>query len=291
MNITNKQIIIIAAVAAAVIITLAALLVRSNSQMDEMTQVFAEERQQLVTDYQDLSVAYEEVHSDNDSLDNLVSEQRARVEQLTEELKTLKASNARRIKELQGELTTLRTVMRSFISQIDSLNASNNALRAENKDIKGQLANVSRERANLQEQNESLTQKVTVAARLEAKEIVVTPLNMKDRPTDRLSKIAKIRVAFTIAKNVSAEVGLRTLYLRLTRPDGQLLFHSKSDTFRFEDTEINFSACRQVEYGGEDTKTFIVYTVDMGDLMAGGYEAEIFAGGERIGKADFNIDK
>lgn len=291
MNITNKQIIIIAAVAAAVIITLAALLVRSNSQMDEMTQVFAEERQQLVTDYQDLSVAYEEVHSDNDSLDNLVSQQRARVEQLTEELKTLKASNARRIKELQGELTTLRSVMRSFISQIDSLNASNNALRAENKDIKGQLANVSRERANLQEQNESLTQKVTVAARLEAKEIVVTPLNMKDRPTDRLSKIAKIRVAFTIAKNVSAEVGLRTLYLRLTRPDGQLLFHSKSDTFRFEDTDINFSASRQVEYGGEDTKTFIVYTVDMGDLMAGGYEAEIFAGGERIGKADFNIDK
>ena len=291
MNITNKQIIIIAAVAAAVIITLAALLVRSNSQMDEMTQVFAEERQQLVTDYQDLSVAYEEVHSDNDSLDNLVSQQRARVEQLTEELKTLKASNARRIKELQGELTTLRTVMRSFISQIDSLNASNNALRAENKDIKGQLANVSRERANLQEQNESLTQKVTVAARLEAKEIVVTPLNMKDRPTDRLSKIAKIRVAFTIAKNVSAEVGLRTLSLRLTRPDGQLLFHSKSDTFRFEDTDINSSASRQVEYGGEDTKTFIVYTVDMGDLMAGGYEAEIFAGGERIGKADFNIDK
>ena len=150
---------------------------------------------------------------------------------------------------------------------------------------------MSRERANLQEQNESLTQKVTVAARLEAKEIVVTPLNMKDRPTDRLSKIAKIRVAFTIAKNVSAEVGLRTLYLRLTRPDGQLLFHSKSDTFRFEDTDINFSASRQVEYGGEDTKTFIVYTVDMGDLMAGGYEAEIFAGGERIGKADFNIDK
>lgn len=291
MNITNKQIIIIAAVAAAVIITLAALLVRSNSQMDEMTQVFAEERQQLVTDYQDLSVAYEEVHSDNDSLDNLVSQQRARVEQLTEELKTLKASNARRIKELQGELTTLRTVMRSFISQIDSLNASNNALRAENKDIKGQLANVSRERANLQEQNESLTQKVTVAARLEAKDIVVTPLNMKDRPTDRLSKIAKIRVAFTIAKNVSAEVGLRTLYLRLTRPDGQLLFHSKSDTFRFEDTDINFSANRQVEYGGEDTKTFIVYTVDMGDLMAGGYEAEIFASGERIGKADFDIDK
>lgn len=291
MKLNNKQIIIIAAAAGAVIITLAVLLFRSNSQMEEMTQVFTEERQQLVSDYQDLSTAYEEVHADNDSLDNLVNQQRARVEQLTEELKTLKASNARRIKELQGELSTLRTVMRSFISQIDSLNASNNALRAENKDIKGQLANVSRERANLQEQNESLAQKVSVAARLEAKEIVATPLNMKDRETNKISKIAKIRVAFTITKNVSAEVGLRTIYLRLTRPDGQLLFHSKADTFRFENADINFSANRQVEYGGEDTKTFIVYNVDMGDLMAGSYEAELFAGGESIGKANFNIEK
>lgn len=291
MKIESKQIKIIAAAAAVVIVALVVLLIRSNSQMAEMTQVFTEERQQLVTDYQDLSVAYEEVHSDNDSLDNLVNEQRARVEQLTEELKTLKASNARRIKELQGELTTLRTVMRSFITQIDSLNASNTALRQENKDIKGKLANVSRERADLQERNETLTQKVTVAARLEAKGISVTTLNAKDRETDKMGKISKIKVSFTIAKNVSAEVGMRDLYIRLTRPDGELLFRSKSDTFKYEDSHINYSAHRQVEYGGEDTPTFVVYNVEMGDLMAGSYEAEIFAGGESIGKAQFKIEK
>lgn len=291
MKIESKQIKIIAAVAAVVIVVLAVLLVRSNSQMEEMTQVFSEERQQLVTDYQDLSVAYEEVHSDNDSLDNLVNEQRARVEQLTEELKTLKASNARRIKELQGELTTLRTVMRSFISQIDSLNASNTALRQENKDIKGKLANVSRERADLQERNETLTQKVNVAARLEAKGISVTTLNAKDRETNKMGKITKIKVSFTLAKNVSAEVGMRDLYIRLTRPDGELLFRSKNDTFKYEDSLINYSAHRQVEYGGEDTPTFVIYNVEMGDLMAGDYDAEIFASGESIGKAQFKIEK
>lgn len=291
MALQSKHITIIAAALGIVVIALIVLLVRSNSQMEEMTQVFSEERQQLVTDYQDLSVAYEEVHSDNDSLDNLVNEQRARVEQLTEELKTLKASNARRIQELKGELATLRTVMRSFITQIDSLNASNNALRQENKDIKGQLADVNRERATLQERNETLTEKVNVAARLEAKGITVATLNDRDRETSRLGKIAKIRVAFTIAKNVSAQVGMTDIYLRIVRPDGELLFHSKSDTFQFEDSHINYSAHRQVEYGGEDTSTFVVYNVEMGDLMPGDYEAELFANGSTIGSARFSIDK
>lgn len=289
MKLENKHLVIAAAAAAVAIIVLAVLLVRSNSQMSEMTQVFTEEKQQLVSDYQDLSVAYGEVHSDNDSLDNLVSQQRARVEQLTEELKTLKASNARRIKELQGELATLRDVMRSFIVQIDSLNATNNVLRQENSEMKGRLASASRENASLQQRNETLSQKVTVAARLEAKSIDVRALNFKDRETNKLAKIAKIKVAFTIAKNVSAEVGERDIFLRLTRPDGQLLFHSKNDTFRFEDSDVNFSARRSVEYGGEDTPTYVIYSVDMGELTAGSYEVELFAGGEVIGRSTFSL--
>lgn len=289
MKLENKHLVIAAATAAAVIIVLVALLVRSNSQMSEMTQVFSEEKQQLVSDYQDLSVAYDEVHSDNDSLDNLVSEQRARVEQLTEELKTLKASNARRIKELQGELATLRSVMRSFIVQIDSLNATNNVLRQENSEMKGRLASASRENESLQQQNETLSHKVNVASRLEAKSISVQTLNFKDRETDRVAKIAKIKVAFTIAKNVSAEVGERDIFLRLTRPDGQLLFHSKNDTFRFEDSDVNFSARRKVEYGGEDTQAYIIYSVDMGELTGGRYEVELFAGGEVIGGSSFTL--
>ena len=290
MNLTKKHIIIAASIFGVVVIVLVALLLRSNSQMDEMTEVFSEERQQLVADYEDLSVAYEGMHTENDSLDNLLGEQRARVEQLTEELKTLKASNARRIKELQGELTTLRTVMRSFIVQIDSLNATNNALRQQNTEMKDRLADVSREKANLQEQNESLSQKVSVAQRLEAVNVVATPLNAKGRKTSSLSKAAKIQVSFTLAKNISAEVGMRDIYLRITRPDGDVLFHSPNDTFSFEDADIKFSAKRSIEYGGEDTPASIYYDVEMGDLMAGQYDAELFADGAVIGRANFSVD-
>lgn len=289
MNITKKHIIIAAVAVGVVVLVLIGLLVRSNSQMTEMTEVFTEERDMLTTQYEDLYVEYDGIKAGNDSLDNLLSEQRARVEQLTEELKTLKASNARRIKELQGELTTLRTVMRSFIVQIDSLNKTNTALREENADMKGKLAEANTARTDLKEQNETLNKKVATAARLEAQNVSVTTLNAKNRSTSSISKITKIKVSFTLAKNISAEVGMRDVYLRITRPDREVLYHSKNDTFAFEDSQIIYSAKRSVEYGGEDTASSVVYDVTMGDLMEGDYEAELFVGGAMIGSAKFSI--
>lgn len=289
MNVSKKHIIIAAAAVGIIVIALVGLLLHGRSQMAEMTEVFSEERDQLTSQYEDLYVEYDGIKAGNDSLDNLLSEQRARVEQLTEELKTLKASNARRIKELQGELTTLRSVMRSFIVQIDSLNRTNNALREENADIKDRLAEANSARADLKQQNESLNQKVATAARLEAKDLTASTLNAKGRSTGSIAKIAKIKVSFTLAKNISAEVGMRDVFLRITRPDGEVLYHSKNDTFPFEDSTILFSAKRQVEYGGEDTQSSIVYDVAMGDLMEGDYEAEIFVGGSVAGRTKFTL--
>lgn len=289
MNVSKKHIIIVASAVGIIVVALVGLLLHGRSQMAEMTEVFSEERDQLTTQYEDLYVEYDGIKAGNDSLDNLLSEQRARVEQLTEELKTLKASNARRIKELQGELTTLRTVMRSFIVQIDSLNKTNNALREENADIKGRLAEANTARADLKQQNESLNQKVATAARLEAKGIVASTLNAKGRSTSSIAKIAKIKVSFTLAKNISAEVGMRDVYLRITRPDGEVLYHSKSDTFPFEDSDIIFSAKRTIEYGGDDTQSSVVYDVAMGDLMEGEYDVEIFVGGAVAGRTKFSL--
>lgn len=289
MNVSKKHIIIAGSAVGAIVVALVGLLLHGRSQMAEMTEVFSEERDQLTTQYEDLYVEYDGIKAGNDSLDNLLSEQRARVEQLTEELKTLKASNARRIKELQNELTTLRTVMRSFIVQIDSLNKTNNALREENADIKGRLAEANSARADLKQQNESLNQKVATAARLEANNVVVSTLNAKGRSTSSIAKIAKIKVGFTLAKNISAEVGMRDVFLRITRPDGEVLYYSKSDTFPFEDSAIIFSAKRSVEYGGDDTQSSVVYDVAMGDLMEGDYDVEIFVGGSVAGRTRFSL--
>lgn len=287
----DKKIITIISVSAILLIALGGLLIKSHSEMTEMVEVFTEEKETLLNEYQDLYLDYDSLRRYDTDLNDKLDQERERVALLQEELKTVKATNARRIKELQTELTTMRTVMVSFVHQIDSLNQTNIRLTAENKEMRSQVAQVRQSYNALQDENRNLTEKVEIAARLEAKNINAIGLNFNEKKATSASKISKVKINFTLAKNVSAQVGMRTIYLRFTRPDGQLLMHSKDDTFKYEDAQINYSAKREVEYGGEDTDSYIVYQVDAGELMAGEYDIELFCGGEIIGKGTWSVKK
>lgn len=284
----NNHIIIIVAVV--IIALLAGLYFNSRSEMAEMEEVFTEEKELLITEYQDLYTDFDSLRTNNSELEQKLEQERDRVAQLQDELRTVKASNARRIKELQGELTAMRGVMRSFIVQIDSLNQTNEQLKKENEGMRDQMARARRTEAELKEKNEALNDKVQLAARLETRNVKGEGLSSKEKSTNKYSKIAKIKVSFTILKNITSETGIRNIYVRIERPDGELLMHSKSDTFKFEDQSLNFSAMRGIEYGGEDTDTYIVYTVDSGELMAGEYRIELFTDGELIGNGKFTLN-
>ena len=284
-----KKTIIISAIAAVIIGTLAVLYFQSRSEMEEMVEVFTEEKQTLMTEFQDLYLDYDSLKNQNTDLNDKLDLERERIAQLKEELQTVKATNARRIKELQAELTTMRTVMRSFVYQIDSLNQRNIQLTNENKDMRTKVAQVQQSYKQLEKEKESLNEQVVIASRLEASGIVAEGLTYKEKKTTNYKKVNKIKVSFKIAKNVTAKVGMRNIYLRITRPDNQLLMHSKSDTFTYESATLNYSAMRAVEYGGEEASYYIVYDVDSGELMEGTYDVEIFCDGERIGQKTFNL--
>ena len=284
----KKQNIIIL-VASAIIITLTILYFTSRSEMAEMEEVFTEEKENLLTEYQDLYSDFDSLRSNNAELEQKLEMERERVAQLQEELRTTKVSNASRIKELQGELSTMRTVMRSFVVQIDSLNQTNAALRKENEGMKNQVAQARRTEAQLKEENAILSDQVSIAARLSTRNIAGYGLTNKDKKSSRIDNISKIKISFTIDKNITAQTGMRPIYIRIERPDGELLMHSKNDTFQFEDQQINYSARRDVEYGGEDTETYIIYNVDSGELMKGVYNVEIFSSGELIGSGSFTL--
>lgn len=288
-EIKTKRLYIVIIVAGFIAVALGLLLLKSHSDMEEMVEVFTEEKEVLLNDYRDLYTDYDSLKSNNAEINDKLDQERERVAQLQEELKTVKATNARRIKELQGELTTLRTVMRSFVRQIDSLNSINVKLAAENDKMRTQVRQVRESYNALADENKSLTQQVEIAARLEASAISAVGLNYKEKTVKYADKTNKIKINFTLLKNVTAQCGMRPVYLRLTRPDGQLLMHSKDDLFKYEDSQINYSSKRDIEYGGEDTPTYIVYNVDAGELMSGQYSIELFCGGEIIGKSTFNL--
>jgi len=261
-----------------------------NQAITEMSQQFELEKEQLTDEYSQLSLQYEGygLRIGNDSLANLLDAQRYKVQRLLEELRTVKASNVKRINELKNELGTLRAIMRQYVIQIDSLNALNTQLRSENKVVTQRYTEEQLKTSALVEEKKALTTKITLASILEARNISVESLTEKGRKATKISKTAQLKFNFVINKNISASTGEKYIYLRILQPDESALVKKNDNVFLFENKYINYSARRPIEYEGEEVPVTIYWDVEE-FLQPGTYRADIFADGYIIGSAKFSL--
>jgi len=261
-----------------------------NQAISEMSQQFELEKEQLTDEYSQLALQYEGygLRIGNDSLANLLDAQRYKVQRLLEELRTVKASNVKRINELKNELGTLRAIMRQYVIQIDSLNALNTQLRSENKVVTQRYTEEQLKTSALVEEKKALTTKITLASILEARNITVESLTEKGRKATKISKTAQLKFNFVINKNISASTGEKYIYLRILQPDESALVKKNDNVFLFENKYINYSARRPIEYEGEEVPVTIYWDVEE-FLQPGSYRADVFADGYIIGSAKFNL--
>jgi len=223
-----------------------------------------------------------------DSLISQILAERAKVEQLQKELKTSKATSAKRIDQLSREVTTLRNVLRTYVVQIDSLQVANERLRAENTEVKANYERVTSQAQQLSSEKAHLTDRVKLAAKLDATAISITPVDKRGKPTKNLSKITNLQIRFTVVKNVTAEVGEKTFYCRIMQPNDELLTKAGGGTFAFEGKQIPYSIRRMIEYNGEETQLTMYWPVEE-SLQHGTYSLRIFADGNLIGSASFSL--
>lgn len=287
---TQKPLYIALGITAVLLIVIAVLYISQSAEMKEVVEEMTVEKEILTEEYQDLALGYDSLESQSDTLNTMLEKERQKVEHLIEEIKTIKATNASRMRELRKELSTMRGVLKSYVHQIDSLNRLNEELKLENREYQQRVSRIQNSYRELEGEKDELQGKVEIASRLETTGIRVAGLNTRGRTTGRINRIDKIEVCFTVLKNTTAPVGIKPFYVRVERPDGQLLLQSREDIFIFEDSEINYTAMRNVEYGGEEVEICIYYDVDMGELMEGEYTADIFADGANIGRFSFILD-
>ena len=279
-------------VASGVIFYLLRSLSTTQTEMEEMVEMMNYEKEQLENEYADVALEIEgmSIKVNNDSLLHQLDREQKRVQLLLEELRTVKATNARRIAELKEELSTVRKVLVSYVRQVDSLTAVNTKLEAENRQVQQRYEAATEEVKVLSEERERLVEKVTIASQLEATAVTVELQNERGRKTKSVRKLAIIKVDYTIAKNNTAEVGNKTIYMRITTPDDMVLQKQTTDLFDFEGSKIAFSARKSFEYAGEEFSDAIYYTVTE-TLWEGDYRVDLFADGHLIGQQYFNLSK
>jgi hypothetical protein len=265
---------------------------RQKQQMTGLIETFNLEKETLADDFNELSLQYEgyKFSVGNDSLIALLSTEQAKVQRLMEELRTVKATNARRVNELKRELESLRRIMRNYVVQIDSLNQANEQLTQEKNQAVQRYRQVSSTAAKLSKELEKQTERVTLASRLDATGISVTPVNARGKEVKRIKQMERFVVSFRIVKNITAPVGEKTIYVRLRKPDDDILIKNRGNVFTFEGKEINYSMKKSVEYDGEELPVTLYWDIEE-FLSPGTYRVDIFADGNLIGQKTFQLEK
>ncbi len=287
----TPQLIAVIGVLAIAMAILIGFLVTRNRQIGDMQQQFVLDKQELEDEYEAISLQYEgfKFSVQNDSLLYKLENEQAKVQRLQEELRMTSATDKAEIKRLTDELATLRRILRSYVQQIDSLNRLNEELRAENRQITDQYQRTTQTLRQVSQEREQLSEKVSLAAQLVATNIGAKAVNDRGREQSRLSRSTQFVVSFTVARNITAEPGERTIYVRLMTPDGSVLSKSPSNTFPYENSNILYSMRRIVEYGGEEIPVTMYWDIEE-FLMPGTYKADIFADGHHIGSYSFSMN-
>jgi DNA repair exonuclease SbcCD ATPase subunit len=256
----------------------------------ELVQESQLDKEDLENQYTEFSQQYEELKRTvvNDSLSRLLDQEQLKTQRLLEELRTTKSTNAMEIRRLKNELATLRKVMVGYINQIDSLNRLTTQQKAVIADVTHKYNQASEQISTLSEEKKTLSQKVTLAAQLDATNIVVEPRNKRGKQAKKVKDVVKLAISFTITKNVTAENGERTLYIRIAKPDNGVLAKSEENTFPYENRTLTYSIKKYIEYGGEEQSVTVYWDVEE-FLYAGQYRVDIFEGGNLIGSQDFSM--
>ena len=118
---------------------------------------------------------------------------------------------------------------------------------------------------------------------------MVTPIDSRGKTAKKIKKTDKIKITFSIAKNVTAEVGEKYIYARIVKPDGDVLVKDRADVFPFEDREINYSCRKLIEYTGEELNDVTMYWAVEEFLYPGEYRGDIFADNYKIGTRSFTL--
>jgi len=253
-----------------------------NQHLKELQALAEMDKLEMENEYEEFARQYQELQTqiNNDSLVAQLEKEQQRVQELLQELKKTKNDDAAEIMRLKKELATLREILRNYIMQIDSLNHLNQQLNIENENLRTENQQAQAHISNLTTEKEQLSDKVAIASQLDATGVSIIGKNKRGKQAKKIKDVRKFQISFTISRNVTAQTGMKSIYVRIMMPNGEVL--TQGGTFNYENRKLEYSIRKDIEYTGEE-ETVTVYWDVAQTLLSGTYRVDIFADGNRIG--------
>lgn len=284
-NNTLKKI-MYALIAVAVLLAgaLAYIWYQKTSLVNELTI----DKEELTAQMIELQNDYASLSSDYDSINSQLDSSREEVSQLIERIKQTDAANRSKMRQYEKELGTLRSIMRNYIVQIDSLNTLNKKLTADAEAARREAAESRKREAELNKTVESLSGQVAAGSVIKARGIKIEAYNASDKVTDRSSRVVRLLTSLSLVENDLAPKGPVRIYIRVKGPDGILLTNSTQRTFEVAGEPMICSASREVDYQGKEVDLSI-YLNEIPEYVKGIYTVEAYTEQTLLGSAELML--
>ena len=275
-----------ALIAVAVILagTLAFIWYQKSSLVNDLKIEKEELTEQMIA----LQNDYATLSSDYDTINMQLDSSREEVSQLIERIKKTEATNRSKIRQYEKELGTLRSIMRNYITQIDSLNTLNKQLTADAAAARREAAEIRKRSEQLSKRVENLTGQVAAGSVLKARGIRIEAYNASDKVTDRSSRVVRLLTTLSLVENDLAPKEPVRVYIRVKGPDGVLLTNSEQRTFTFGGEPMICSASREIDYQGKEVEMSI-YLNDITGYVKGIYTVEAYTEQSLLGTAELML--
>lgn len=265
---------------------LAAALVYVLISKDKLVGQLNDEKKDLTEQIVSLQSDYEGLSSNYDAINSQLDSSREEIAQLVDRVKKTDATNRSKIRQYQKELGTLRSIMRNYIVQIDSLNTLNHQLTQEAASARKDAAESKQLNVTLNQKVEDLTGRVSAGAVLKARAISMTALTSGQKSTDRSSRVARLLVNLSLVENELAERGPVRVYVSVTSPDGKVL--EPGEMLVVGDQTVQVSASREVDYQGAEVDMGI-YVNNIPSFTKGVYTVKVYSAQAFLGSAELML--
>ncbi len=273
---------------AAVAVLLAGALAYIWYQKNQLVTELTIEKEELTAQMIDLQNDYASLSSDYDTINSQLDSSREEVSQLIQRIKKTEATNRSKIRQYEKELGTLRSIMRNYIVQIDSLNTLNKKLTADAAAARREAAESRKKSEKLSKKIEDLTGQVAVGSVIKARGLKLEAFNSSDKKTDRSSRVKRMIATLSLVENDLAPKGPVRVYIRVKGPDGVLLTNSTQKTFELNGEPLICSASREVDYQGKEVELGI-YLNEIASFSKGIYTVEAYTTQTKLGEAELML--
>ena len=279
---------VVVAILAALAVILAVVLAVVASRDYKLVKELEQDKADLENRITELKTDFDNLQSDYDYINTQLDSSREEVAMLVDRIKKTEATNRQQMRKYEKELGTLRSIMKSYVAQIDSLNTANRKLADELSSSKKELAKATGENKELSAKVESLSSKVATGAIVKARGLSAKAYNNSNKATDRSSRVKRLAVSLSLVENELAKKGPMTVYSRVKDPEGNLLLDGEGASFRLNGESVAASASREVDYQGKEVD-MTIYLNNVSDYVKGIYTIDVYTDKAQLGSIELML--